>query len=485
MNPKILINEYKITNSEYEKITELIYEKFNKAKISPGEMVGALAAQSIGEPATQMTLNTFHFAGVSSKSNVTRGIPRLKELIHISKNMKSPSDIIYLKPEYSFDEHKVNYIKNQLEYTILKDIVISSKIYYEPNINQYESIIQEDNELLKIYEEFDKLFEQSTDDILPWIIRIEFNKEIMMEKGITMEDINLVIMEYDPEKIMYQFSDDNSSNLIGRISLKMKKSNNENGISDQSDIINIFKNINDDIMNNIIIKGIKDIQDIIISENKSIHNPKQNKPIKTDHELNIGKLSTEYYLETDGTNLVHVLSNEFIDPYRTISNDVVEMCEIFGIEAARNILSREITDVIKHEGEYINPRHIELLCDIMTSKGELYAINRQGIARGEVGTLAKSSFEDTTDQLIKSSIFSEKDNLEGVSSNIMMGQLLNSGTGICNILLDEEELISNLDNIQELEEEYLEIDESNINILMNNNEDDGECGDDKFKFSYE
>ena len=487
MSPKLLINEYKITKAEYTKLTHLIYEKFNKAKISPGEMVGALAAQSIGEPATQMTLNTFHFAGVSSKSNVTRGIPRLKELIHISKNMKSPSDKIYLKPEYSFDEHKVNYIKNQLEYTILKDIVISSKIYYEPDIDKYESTIQEDNELLKIYKEFDKLLEQSVDDILPWIIRIEFNKELMMEKGITMEDIYLVIMKYDPDKIIYQFSDDNASKLIGRISLKIKTNQTNNGISDQSDIINIFKNINDDIMNNISIKGIKNIHDIIISENKSLHDPKkkQNKPIKSDHELNIGKLSTEYYLETDGTNLISILGNEYIDPYRTTSNDIVEMYKLFGIEAARNVLSKEITDVIKHEGEYINPRHIELLCDIMTSRGELYAINRQGIRRGEVGTLAKSSFEDTTDQLIKSSVFSEKDNLEGVSSNIMMGQLLNSGTGICDILLDEDKLLSSMSDIQQLEDEYLEIDESNINILMDNNEDDNECGDDKFKFSYE
>ena len=138
-------------------------------------------------------------------------------------------------------------------------------------------------------------------------------------------------------------------------------------------------------MNNIVIKGVKDIRDIIISENKNIS-------IKNNHELDNGKNNTEYYLETDGTNLIEAINNEYIDPYRSISNDILEIYNIFGIEAARELLIKEITEVIKHEGEYINPRHIELLCDIMTNKGELYSINRQGLQRGDVGTLRKMFF---------------------------------------------------------------------------------------------
>ena len=102
---------------------------------------------------------------------------------------------------------------------------------------------------------------------------------------------------------------------------------------------------------------------------------------------------------------------------------------------------KEIIDVVDHAGEYINNRHIELLCDAMTCKGELTSINRQGINRGDVGPLAKCSFEDTTDQLIKAGIFGEIDYLEGVSSNIMMGQKIHAGTNNCEILLDEEKLM--------------------------------------------
>jgi DNA-directed RNA polymerase II subunit RPB1 len=479
MNPKILIQKYNINKESYMRICEIIFEKYNESKIMPGEMVGCLAAQSIGEPATQMTLNTFHFAGVSAKSNVTRGIPRLKELIHVSKNIKSPSVIINIKDDYSTDKNKATFIKNQLEYTLLKDIVTTSKIYYDPKDSDYNSVIEEDNEFLEIYKEFSELSDDNIDDILPWIIRINFNKNVMMEKGITMEDIYISIMNYDSEKILYHFTDDNYGELIGRISLKMKNDySSENGIQDQSDIINIFKNINEDMMNNIVIRGIKNITNIIITEDKILN--------KINYE---NKNVTNYSLITDGTNLIDILNNEYINPYTSISNDISEIYKIFGIEGARMILTNEINDVIKHEGEYINSRHIDLLCDTMTNKGELYAINRQGINKNDSGPLAKCSFEDTTDQLIKSSIFSEKDNLDGVSSNIMLGQLIKSGTGFSEILLDEEKLISNLKDIDHIEDEYLEVDESNIDIIMDVEEKEEDeninCKDEDFKFSNE
>ena len=478
LSPKILIKEKHITKEEYNKIVQIIEDKFNDSKISPGEMVGALAAQSIGEPATQMTLNTFHFAGVSSKSNVTRGIPRLKELIHVSKNMKSPSVVVKLKEDYCYDRTRTTYVKNNLEYTLLRDLVDSCKIYYDPDIKNFSSVVEEDNEMLKIYKEFNS-FSEMGEDILPWIIRIEFNKEKMMDKGVVMEDIFFAITKYDSTKIIYQYTDDNSKELIGRISLKMEKENQKNvGIQDRNNVIDTFKKINEDLMNNIVIKGIKNIKDIIISENKG--ESKTN--AKTNHEI---QKKDNYFLETDGTNLIEILNNRYIDPTNTFSNDIIEMNTIFGIESARERLIVEITEVIKHEGEYINTRHIELLCDTMTYRGQLFSINRQGINSGDVGPLAKSSFEDTTDQLIKASIFSEKDNLNGVSSNIMMGQIIKCGTGICDILLDEDQLLNELNDLGEKEEDYMDIDESNIDVLMDIDEDEGECADENFKFSHE
>ncbi len=477
LNPKVLISEYKIKREEYKIIIKTIKETFYKSKISPGEMVGALAAQSIGEPATQMTLNTFHFAGVSAKSNVTRGIPRLKELLHVSKNVKSPATTISVLDEFSRDENKMSFIKNQLEYILLKDIVTSSSIYYDPKNSYNETSIDEDKELLKIYKEFVEL-EQSDSDkkTSPWIIRMIFNKEKMMETGIVMEDIFINIMQYDSDRIIFKYSDDNSKLLLGRLSLLIDEEDSiKNGIQDQSDIISIFKNINEDLLNNITIKGIPNIHDIIISE-------KTNSTIKTNYDLDHPKI---YMLESDGINLSHIMNNQYVDPYNTYSNDIIEIYDLLGIEAARTILLDEITDVVNHAGEYINSRHIELLCDVMTSKGELTSINRQGINRGDVGPLAKSSFEDTTDQLIKSGIFSDKDNLTGVSSNIMMGQTIKSGTGLCNILLDEDYLLKELKIIDEFKDE-IEESENDINILLAEEEEENdECSNNNFKFSFE
>jgi len=234
-----------------------------------------------------MTLNTFHYAGVSAKSNVTRGIPRLRELLHITKNLKSPSVQIYLKSEYKENQDKCNYIKNQLEYTKLSDIIVNSEIHYDPNNNTYDTNIESDKEFLSIYKEFINIQygeDPSIEYTSPWIIRFTFNKELMLEKGIIMEDIYLAIMDYDPERIDLVYSDENSNELIGRISIKSELEGvideNMNGLEDQADIISIFKNIKEELLENVAIKGIENITNIVMSQidyNKKENNERGNR----------------------------------------------------------------------------------------------------------------------------------------------------------------------------------------------------------------
>ena len=138
---------------------------------------------------------------------------------------------------------------------------------------------------------------------------------------------------------------------------------------------------------------------------------------------------------------MEVLRCPGIDPSRTISNDIYEVYEMFGIEAAKRVLMKEIKEVIKGGGSYVNYRHLSLLVDTMTNRGYLMSIDRFGINRGNIGPLAKCSFEETTDQLFKASIFGELDKLNGVSSNIMMGQIPKCGTGESDILIDETKLL--------------------------------------------
>jgi DNA-directed RNA polymerase II subunit RPB1 len=483
LHPKVLISEHHIQKDEYDKVLVIIEHTYEKSRINPGEMVGALAAQSIGEPATQMTLNTFHYAGVSSKSNVTRGIPRLRELLGATKNLKSPSSTIYLKDEFRNKETqtKAQFVKNKLEFTVMRDIVMECEIYYDPKNTINETIIEKDKGIMEIYNEFlsvqngpDYDYEETS----PWIIRFTFNKELMIEKGIVMEDVYLSIINYDIDKINYIFSDDNSKELIGRVSIKTnmkgKEDNIINGLSDQSDVISIFKKIQEDLLDNVVIKGIKGITNIVMSE-KNIYQKIENETIQ----------KTIWILETDGINLLSIFNSKYVDYINTYSNDILEIYDCLGIEAARNALIEEVTSIMS-DASYINQRHINLLCDIMTNKGIITPINRQGINRGDVGPLAKCSFEDTTDQLIKAGLFGEKDKLNGVSSNIMMGQVIKAGTGMCDILLDEEKLIEGLEGLNIPQGNFIDISDKNIDNLLDDSsigEYDDYCNDDNFELS--
>jgi DNA-directed RNA polymerase II subunit RPB1 len=481
LHPKVLINTFKIQEEEYKSLVNNIKYLFEKSRISAGEMVGAVAAQSIGEPATQMTLNTFHYAGVSAKSN-TRGIPRLRELLGVTKNLKSPSSTIHLKSNFRNNQGKSQYAKNKIEYTVIRDIVIKTQIFYDPKNTVYETEIEEDKGILDIYREFllmEKGEEFEFEETAPWVIRFTFNKELMMENGIVMEDVYLAISNYDNEKLQFIYSDDNSKQLIGRLSIKadLKGSEDEllNGLSDQTDVLSIFKKVQEDILNNVIIKGIKGIRNIVMSEKTTY--------IKENDEIVQKK---PWVLETDGVNLLEIFNSPFVDFTKTYSNDILEVFNVLGVEAARNILIEEITSVMS-DASYINNRHIELLCDIMTNKGYLTAINRQGINRGDTGPLAKCSFEDTTDQLIKAGIFGEKDKLNGVSSNIMMGQTIKAGTGMCNILLDERKLLEQMSDINLTKDDFIEVSDNNINSLLQGGEEeedyDEHCLDEDFEMS--
>ena len=442
LSPKVLIKYHRLNKIAFDYIIENIKLSYNNSFVEVSDMVGPIAAQSIGEPATQMTLNTFHFAGVSAKSNVTRGVPRLKELLHISKSIKAPSTTIYLDDSCKYDKAKANNVLNKIELTSLKDIVKSINIYFDPD--ESNTTIKEDREILEIY----KVFEQidpcinDADDGCRWIIRFEFDKQDMINKNITMEHIYHKINLYYGSDIRCVYSDDNSDKLVFRIRvMKFKK-----GDSDKINDLNILKNISQSIRDKVVIKGINNITSVSMYKNKNNF-----EVVGNNYEV-----KEEWVLNTSGINLLEIINCPNVDFTRTHSNDIYEMYEMLGIEAARAVLLMEIREVIENSGNYVNYRHLSLLCDIMTNRGTLMSIDRFGINRGNIGPLAKCSFEETTDQLFKASIFGELDPLKGVSANIMMGQVPPCGTGDSEIIMDESML---MDVYPEAEIELDDLDE--------------------------
>uniref|UniRef100_A0A0P6DBI8 DNA-directed RNA polymerase subunit n=1 Tax=Daphnia magna TaxID=35525 RepID=A0A0P6DBI8_9CRUS len=208
---KRLAEEYRLSSEAFEWLIGEIETRFQQAQAQPGEMVGALAAQSLGEPATQMTLNTFHFAGVSSK-NVTLGVPRLKEIINISKNPKAPSLTVFLTGAAARDAEKAKNVLCRLEHTTLRKVTANTAIYYDPD--PQNTVISEDQEFVNVYYEMPD-FDPTR--ISPWLLRIELDRKRMTDKRLTMEQIAEKVNAGFGDDLNCIFNDDNAEKLVLRI----------------------------------------------------------------------------------------------------------------------------------------------------------------------------------------------------------------------------------------------------------------------------
>lgn len=480
LSPLYAIRKMKLSKMAFDEVCESISTKFEEVIDDPGTLVGIIAAQSIGEPATQMTLNTFHFAGVGSKSEVVRGVPRLKEIISVSKNIKSPMLTVFLKEEFGTNKEKAVTILNNLEITTLKDLTLSSSIYYDPKQEGQLTTIPEDQELMEIYEEFKEFgfhsYDSEKEEVNPWLLRFEFDREKMVDKQISMADIYYAIYSRfnkdgkDKDEMVCVFSDDNASKLVFRIQCLVDKEENDD--CDEEDMVCLLKTVEEVILNDIVLKGVKGI-------NKASMNREEDLLMKIDDEY---VKTPQWVIDTNGSNLLDVLNHPQVDFTRTFSNNINEIYEVLGIEAAREAIIAEITDLLSFDGTYINYRHISLLADVMTNRGSLMSIDRHGINKSDRGPLAKCSFEETPDIISKAAIFGEYDKIKGVSSNIMLGQPVMSGTGFSEILFDEKVYDEKFDTMRTAEP-TTEAAEAIINSL--DEQEDDYCASDNFGFNFD
>jgi len=404
--------------------------------------------------------DTFHHAGVGANSVVTTtGVPRMKEIVNVAKTIRTPSLSVYLKDEYSHDMVKAKTIKTQLEFTKMEEIVEKTQIIYESNKGSVSN--SEDIEFIQTYQDFAEIvgYAQCTEDYLSkWVLRIEFDKEAMMNRNIFLSDIQETIMKNNSneDNIQCIFSDDNAGNLILRIRVSEDQSDN--------DYLGFLQEL-EKILMSITIQGIPNIEKVQVTLKK-----------KLDYQSNGSYLQTdEWYLGTECVNLIDALLNEYVDDTRTSSNDINEIFEILGIEAARNCIINEFLKIIEEYG--INYRHIAILADLMTYKGSIMPIERHGINRSvDTGPIAKSTFEESTEILVKASTFAQCDKMTGVSANIMMGQFPNVGTNSFDVLFDETKFVNllksqNKENIPKVisEENKLDIVEDEIQNKFKDN----------------
>lgn len=364
--------------------------KYEKSKVQPGHAVGAVGAQSIGEPGTQMTLKTFHFAGVAGMS-ITQGVPRIKEIINASKVISTPVIHCCLDSKYETVAGRV--AKAMIEKTYLRDIIVfiedvwsTTSAYLNMRIN-WDTIAKLGLRL-------------TTVDIIMAISRAKAVKQLGAKIFTTGSSHIRVFIDHGSVEAQA------AKARASKSAFKQRKSSEMFGVL--SDLKRVIPSI--------VVKGYPDAHRAIVK--------KDDRPDSTGRE--------QVSVLVEGYGLKACMTTEGINGIQTSSNNVMECKEVLGIEAARMTIIKEISSVMG--GMDIDPRHMQLLADVMTYKGDVLGITRFGLAKMRDSVLQLASFEKTPDHLFNAAMGMKKDRIEGVSECIIMGQSMSVGTGAMKVV---------------------------------------------------
>ena len=347
----------KLTRKSVDQAISLTIDSYVRALIEPGEAAGIVSAQSIGEPGTQMTLRTFHFAGVKEQ-NVTLGLPRLIEIVDARKIPSTPTMTIYLEKKYR-NREKAEQVANAVTHTILEDIA--------------DSIVS---------------------DIAQMKVMVKLNPNTMKDRGITLQEVRealkppnskVNIDRYDVEVTPKEMEIPQFKRFTARL--------------------RVFK-----------LKGAPSVRKALVLEDQG-----------------------EWIIRTEGSGLDVALNQPGVDKTRTISNNVHEVAEVLGIEAARNVLIKEAMAVLDEQGLDVDIRHVMLVADMMTNSGVVLQVGRHGISGEKSSTLAKAAFEITIPTIVDAAVKGTKDMLRGVAENVIVGRQVPMGTGLIDVYMSMPE----------------------------------------------
>ncbi len=347
-----------IQPGQFELILSRVIAEYLNTRIEACEAVGVIAAQSIGEPGTQMTMRTFHYAGVA-EINVTLGLPRLIEIMDARKEPSTPTMTIYLDPEYGSDRDKAREVSWQIEAAPLAE------------------------------------FGDITIDMEKMQIVVTLNTAVSEKRKIPIS----TIIETAPRKIKerrhyrdFEFEVDEKAAVINFMPKNRESYQNLFQLAEH--------------VRNVIVQGIDDIERVVVR-----------------------KESGEYILYTEGSNLKDVFDVTGVDTRRTRTNNISEISQVLGIEAARNAIIHEALSTLSEQGILVDVRHIMLVADMMCMDGEVKQIGRHGIAGEKESVLSRAAFEVTVNHLLDAAVANEVDELSGVTENVIVGQPIQLGTG--------------------------------------------------------
>jgi DNA-directed RNA polymerase subunit A" len=374
---KAKLQHLRLAPGDAGKIVREVVRRFRKAEVDAHESVGILAAQSIGEPGTQMTLRTFHYAGVA-EMNVTLGLPRLIELVDARRVPSTPMMTVHVEKKFRADRDAVQKIALQIEVTTV------------PDVASIGTVVED----LKVV-------------ISPIAARLE-------ERGVKRAQLDAALAEnLDPR--LFEIKPGSGSGETRSIEIHLKESAPGATKSKKEELVEEmpFKKllIASEEAKAIRIQGVTGIRRALIRKEKD-----------------------EYVVYTEGSNLEGVLDIAGVDGVRTTTNSVFEIYRVYGVEAARAALIHEANRTLAEQGLGVDIRHLMLVADVMTNEGDIRAIGRHGISGKKTSVLARAAFEITAAHLLRAAITGEVDELKGVAENIIVGQPITLGTGAVNLV---------------------------------------------------
>ncbi|WP_435551253.1 DNA-directed RNA polymerase subunit A'' [Natrinema sp. CGMCC1.2065] len=342
------------TVEDADELAKAVETRYLDTRVDPLDPVGTVSAQSIGEPGTQLTMNTFHYAGVA-EIDVTQGLPRLIELVDARKTPDTPMMTVYLEGEYATEREKAHEVVWNIEATQIL-----------------------------------ALGDVST-NVADMRVQISLNEDTLRERMITPEEVAEIIEDSLGVKTVQQGTEI------------------QFGPEEPSyrDLLQLVEELRD-----ITFKGIEEISRVVIRR----------------EELDNG--NEEFVLYTEGSAFGDVLEIEGVDASRTTCNNIHEIHRNLGIEAAREAIIEETNNTLAEQGlDDVNVRHLMLVADMMTNRGEIESIGRHGISGSKESVLARAAFEVTVNHLLNAAIHGEVDDLDGVTENVIVGKPIKLGTG--------------------------------------------------------
>jgi DNA-directed RNA polymerase subunit A" len=376
---RVKVQGLRLSPADTTKILREVARRFGRAEVDAHESVGVIAAQSIGEPGTQMTLRTFHYAGVA-EMNVTLGLPRLIELVDARRVPSTPMMTVHVDKKLKNDRDAVEEIGLRIEVTTVPDVAAIGTVVED----------------LKVV--------------------VSPQSELMAKRGVKRAEIESALAE-NLDLRLFEIKPGSGSGETRTFEVHLKeagtsgaktKSRREELVEEMP-----FKKllIASEEASAIRIKGVIGIRRALIRREKD-----------------------EYVIYTEGSNLDGVLEIPGVDGVRTTTNSVFEIYRVYGVEAARAALIHETNRTLAEQGLGVDIRHLMLVADVMTNEGDIRAIGRHGISGKKTSVLARAAFEITAAHLLRAAIIGEVDELKGVAENIIVGQPITLGTGAVNLV---------------------------------------------------